>query len=151
MIDQTQRFDLVNGDVAAKVMDGEAVIINLTSGVYYSMDKVGAVLWDLIQSGHNLQECIDIVMTLYDISGEQVQDDAESLIRELVQEDLIVPSGREAADPMGGESGQAHDQPYEAPILNIYRDMGDLLALDPPTPGLQISPWGNSGSDEVPS
>jgi hypothetical protein len=25
---------------------------------------------------------------------------------------------------------------YEKPRLNIYRDMGNLLALDPPTPGI---------------
>ena len=32
-------------EVAAKVMDGEAILINLSSGIYYSMDKVGGVLW----------------------------------------------------------------------------------------------------------
>jgi len=151
MIDQSQRFELVNGDVAAKVMDGEAVIINLTSGIYYSMDKVGAVLWGLIQSGHNLQECIDFVKKLYDISREQVQVDAGNLIQELVQENLIAPSDRDAADAIDADAVQAQGQPYESPQLNIYRDMGDLLALDPPTPGLQISPWGDPGSDEVPS
>jgi hypothetical protein len=31
--------------------------------------------------------------------------------------------------------------PYELPKLNIYRDMGDLLALDPPVPGLGDTPW----------
>ena len=31
--------------------------------------------------------------------------------------------------------------PYESPLLNIYRDMGDLLALDPPMPGLAEMNW----------
>ena len=31
-------------EVAAKVMDGEAILINLSNGIYYSMDKVGAVV-----------------------------------------------------------------------------------------------------------
>jgi hypothetical protein len=30
---------------------------------------------------------------------------------------------------------------YEPPKLNAYRDMGDLLALDPPMPGLEDIPW----------
>jgi len=31
--------------------------------------------------------------------------------------------------------------PYEPPRLSVYRDMGDLLALDPPAPGLTDIPW----------
>ena len=30
-------------EIASKVIDGEAIIINLANGVYYSMDKVGAM------------------------------------------------------------------------------------------------------------
>ncbi len=33
-------------EVASKVIDGEAIIINLANGVYYSMDKVGALVWE---------------------------------------------------------------------------------------------------------
>ena len=33
--------------------------------------------------------------------------------------------------------------------MNIYRDMGDLLALDPPTPGLGDTPW-KDPEDETP-
>ena len=37
-----ERFRVNTEEVAAKVIDGEAIIINLTTGVYYSMDGVGA-------------------------------------------------------------------------------------------------------------
>jgi hypothetical protein len=151
MIDLTQRFDLDNKDVAAKVMDGEAVIINLASGVYYSMDKVGAFLWELIQSGHSLGQCVDALTRRYDADSGQVQADAMRLVQELVEEGLITPAGQEAAEPVACETRETQELPYEAPQLNIYRDMGDLLALDPPTPGLQISPWDSPETDEVPS
>ena len=39
------------------------------------------------------------------------------------------------------EEEQQSELPYEAPTLNIYRDMGDLLALDPPMPGLADMAW----------
>ena len=32
-------------EVAAKVMDGEAILINLANGMYYSMDGAGGFLW----------------------------------------------------------------------------------------------------------
>ena len=37
--------DQVSADLA-----GEAVILNLESGVYYSLDEVGAYIWSLIQA-----------------------------------------------------------------------------------------------------
>ena len=40
-----------------------------------------------------------------------------------------------------GTIEQQEKAPYEIPKLNIYRDMGDLLALDPPVPGLGDTPW----------
>jgi hypothetical protein len=63
------------------------------------------------------------------------------LLKELVDEKLIL-----AADGVAGgdreQPGQVDTkQSYEPPQLNIYRDMGDLLALDPPTPGLEATPW----------
>lgn len=151
MFEPDQRFDIGSQDVAAKVMDGEAVIINLASGVYYSMDKVGALLWEYIQAGHSLAECIEAVLGHYSAGREQVQADTERLVRELVDEELITPADRPPAEPARAGSAPVQDLPYEAPQLNIYRDMGDLLALDPPTPGLQISPWGTPGTDEVTS
>jgi hypothetical protein len=38
-------------------------------------------------------------------------------------------------------------EPYEQPQLNIYRDMGDLLALDPPTPRLEATAWKEPGEE----
>ena len=97
MIDLTQRFNISNKDVAAKVMDGEAVIINLASGVYYSMDKVGAFLWGMIQSGHSLEQCVDAIASRCHADSAQVQVDVERLVRELLEEGLIVPADREAS------------------------------------------------------
>ena len=48
-----------NGEeVAAKVMDGEAILINLSNGMYYSMDKVGGFIWELIEGGYSIQQVV---------------------------------------------------------------------------------------------
>ena len=62
------------------------------------------------------------------------------LIQDLVQENLVVAS--ENSNPaLGSFAPEQKDKlPYELPKLNIYRDMGDLLALDPPVPGLGDTP-----------
>jgi len=127
-------------EVASKVIDGEAIIINLANGVYYSMDKVGALVWDLLQAGHTLEEVIVGVTCRYDVTREQAESNVRDLVQELVQENLVVSTENGAAAP--AQAMEHQDRvPYEIPKLNIYRDMGDLLALDPPVPGLGDTPW----------
>ena len=127
-------------DVASKVIDGEAIIINLANGVYYSMDKVGALVWDLLQAGHTLEEVIVGVTGRYDVARDQAESNVQDLVLELVQENLMVSTDNGTAAP--AQAMEHQDRlPYEIPKLNIYRDMGDLLALDPPVPGLGDTPW----------
>jgi hypothetical protein len=128
-------------EVAAKVIDGEAIIINLANGIYYSMDKVGGLIWDLVQAGHSLEEVIMAVTDRYDVSREKVEADIQELVEELLRENLVALSEDGAAPAETRQIAQEGKLPYEAPKLNIYRDMGDLLALDPPTPGLGDIPW----------
>ena len=51
-------------------------------------------------------------------------------------------------DPIGNDATTAAK--YAAPQLNVYRDMGDLLALDPPTPGLELTPWQDTEESPTP-
>ena len=128
-------------EVAGKVMDGEAIIINLSNGIYYSMDKVGGLIWELIEGRYSFEEMVTALCARYDVSAEKAKSDVERLLGELVQENLVIvtQNGAGRGDNQVQQSEQI--QAYESPKLNIYRDMGDLLALDPPTPGLEVTPW----------
>jgi hypothetical protein len=59
----------------------------------------------------------------------------------LLQENLVVASENGATAGAQTMTEPEAKLPYELPKLNIYRDMGDLLALDPPVPGLGETPW----------
>ena len=128
-------------EVASKVIDGEAIIINLANGVYYSMDKVGALVWERLQAGYTLDDVIRVVTATYDVSPEQAESNVVELVEELLQENLVVTSENGASHAAEVIAEQEGKSPYELPKLNIYRDMGDLLALDPPVPGLGDTPW----------
>jgi hypothetical protein len=128
-------------EVAAKVIDGEAIIINLANGIYYSMDKVGGLIWEMLAETHSLEEVTTALTARYDVSSEQAQADVERLAAELLQENLLLIANDGGGIEKIAEQESQQKLPYEAPILNTYRDMGDLLALDPPTPGLQDIAW----------
>jgi hypothetical protein len=128
-------------EVAAKVIDGEAIIINLANGIYYSMDKVGGSIWEMLAGAYSLEEVTTAIIARYDVSSEQAQTDVERLAAELLQENLLLIANDGGGQEKIVEQESQQKLPYEAPILNTYRDMGDLLALDPPTPGLQDIAW----------
>ena len=123
-------------DVAAKVVEGEAILINLTSGLYYSMDKVGGLVWSMIVHGSSVEQVAEVVAARYGVPVAGAREDVRRLVRELLDENLIALSmGPPAVVPPAGAAA-ANSQPYEAPTLTRFDDMADMFALDPPLPEL---------------
>jgi len=120
--------------VAAKVFDGEAIIMNLTTGMYFSADKVGASVWELIEKGGSVNSITDWLTKRYDVDTDRVREDLERLTKQMLDEGLIVVSEGVTFAP--SHSGERTRLPYESPTLNRYDDMAELLALDPPMPGI---------------
>jgi hypothetical protein len=135
MVSSQSRLKVNVSDIAAKVIDGEAILINVASGMYYSMDNAGAVVWELIQEGHSLAQISECIAARYDAPLETVRADIERLGDELLERN-IVALDTEPALPLDVQTPSSK-QPYNAPVLNSYDDMSDLLALDPPMPGVE--------------
>src|SRR5262245_56336929 len=89
MLALNQRLLLREEEVAAKVIDGEAIIINLANGIYYSMDKTGGFIWEMILAKHSLEETLTAVMARYEVSGDQAHADLGRLVEELLKENLV--------------------------------------------------------------
>jgi len=128
-------------DINAEVIDGEAIIINIATGVYYSLEDVGAYVWELLTSGNSVAQSIQAVTQRYQIPTEQAGTDLEDFVSQLIAEDLILETNSGGSSSLNGVAARDSVESYKKPALNIYRDMGDLLALDPPTPGLTLTPW----------
>ncbi len=137
-------------DVAAKVIDGEAIIMNLANGYYYSLEGVGAEAWEAIAAGMSLDRVIEHLVSRFDGAPATVRADVMRLAAELLSEGLVrravTNNGNGAVADNGNGAWQAAaicaDAPtrvvdaYEPPCLFKYTDMAELLALDPPLPGL---------------
>ena len=141
MIQREDTFHVNSKEVAAKVIDGEAIIINLGTGTYYSTDNVGALAWELAEGGHAFGAMVTAFEHRFSVSPEtNVEVDLQSFFERLVDEHLIeVSAAGPAAVSMPAMPRSA--TAYVAPALNAYRDMDDMLALDPPVPGLEPIPW----------
>ncbi len=136
-MEPTDRFKINSPHVVNEIIDNEVVIIDFDSGSYYSLDKTGATIWDLIQSGTTIADTIAAVADRYQSQRTDIEQAVIQLIRKLQQENLIVPDQTTDAQgagavpgthPGGGETAPIV---FEAPVLHKYTDMEELLLLDP--------------------
>ena len=133
------RLHTNDAEVTATVIDGEAIMINLNSGVYYSTDGAGARIWQLAANGANLSEIQGVIATEYSIPTTQAHEDVLRLVNQFVEEKLLLVHQYTAAPAL--PVAEPTQTPYATPQLDIYREMGYLLALDPPMPGLENIAW----------
>lgn len=127
------RFRINTPEIVHETIEGEVVIINLENGNYYSLDGIGASIWDSIGRGASVGKIVRGLDLHYQAKGSQIELAVEQFLAELEQDDLIAPDGTGASEinhaPKTQETGAKYD--FEAPVLNRYTDMQDLLLLDP--------------------
>jgi hypothetical protein len=141
MLSPTHVITANEKQVAAKVMDGEAILINLSTGAYYSIGSTGGFVWSLVERRLAINDIVRAVAESYDVGLDQAQADVLRLSEELRAEGLILVSSGDVATgiapPAAGER-----LPYQAPALEKFTDMAEMFALDPPLPGLSYTATG---------
>lgn len=120
-------------NVIHEVIDGEAVLVSMETGSYYSIDNVGAVIWSAIENGLSVAQIIDTMAAQYAGNREQIEDGVNQLIDQLQEEKLIIPvESQKNSGKMPVANGTTQAKvPFEMPILHKYTDVEDLLLLDP--------------------
>ncbi|MEP7198225.1 MAG: PqqD family protein [Chloroflexota bacterium] len=76
-------------DASYEVVAGEAIVIHLKSGVYYSLNEVGTAFWNLLDGAHTIADCAQLI-------AAQIVDERPPL-------DVIVADLTEIADHLAKE------------------------------------------------
>jgi len=145
-------FRVNSPNVIHEIIDGEAVLVNLDSGSYYSIDSVGAVVWDYVEKGLSRHQIVEAIASQYDGEQADIDQGIQQLFAQLQEEQLIVPteapsSNGHAFVTTSVSTGQNKPQ-FEPPVLHKYTDMEDLLLLDP-IHDVDESGWPNSNPNNV--
>ncbi len=70
-------------------LGGEAAVLNLHTGVYYSLDPVGAVVWKLIEQPRAVAEIRDAMLGRFEVAPERCELDLFQLFEKLAAGGLI--------------------------------------------------------------
>jgi hypothetical protein len=84
-------------DVIFRELDGESVVLDLSSGRYFGLNAVGTRVWQLIRQGQPVDGLIRAVTSEYDADVDAVERDVLALLEELKTRGLVVePPGERA-------------------------------------------------------
>jgi Coenzyme PQQ synthesis protein D (PqqD) len=127
-------FQINTPAVVSEIIDGEAIIMNLKSGNYYSAEGVGTLLWHGIEQGKTYHQLVELVKRAFPTVPEDLAAAIDPFIDDLMAHELIRGTPTESAGVLSDELELTHvngSGEFRAPVLNVYADMKDLLLLDP--------------------
>ncbi len=78
----------VPDDVVFRELDGEAVVLNLESGMYFGLDEVGTRIWQLVEEHRSLRRALDALIAEFDASDSQLERDLLRFVEQLCAKGL---------------------------------------------------------------
>ena len=80
-----------NPSVVCTELDDGAVLLNLDSKYYYSLNEMGLRIWQIIEEFQSPLEIAKSLADEYEIDAERAREGVVRLIEELEKEQLIIP------------------------------------------------------------
>jgi hypothetical protein len=126
-----RRFRINDPTVIAEVIGGEAVIVNLDSGTYFSLRDTAAIIWEQLERAETVDRIVRHVLERYTGTEEDISATIRTFVDGLVADGLIVPADAKATAVGDDEPAPAERTPFLPPLVERFTDMKDLLLLDP--------------------
>lgn len=79
----------IKDDVIFNDLQGEVVLLNLKTGIYFGLDPVGTRAWQLIQDHGSLGPVRDDMLGEYEVSAEDLWKDLQDLVIRLADNGLV--------------------------------------------------------------
>ena len=76
-------------DVQGTTMEGETVLLALDTGRYYTLNRLGTVIWDQCTGHTTMRDIHAVLCDRFDVSPDRALDDLVALANQLVQEGLL--------------------------------------------------------------
>jgi|HubBroStandDraft_5_1064220.scaffolds.fasta_scaffold17316_4 hypothetical protein len=76
--------------VAAQIADGEAVLLDIEGGAYFSLNSVGSRIWELCDGTRSIAEIVSVICDEFDVAKDVATADAHEILGELAEAKLVV-------------------------------------------------------------
>lgn len=75
--------------IAARVVDGETLILTPTDSVLHTLNPVATRVWQLLGEHRTLLELVDALVQEYDVDRATAEQDVRSLLADLTERQIV--------------------------------------------------------------
>jgi len=79
-----------DGEVVSCDLAGGAALLDLRTGTYFSINSVGAFVWEMLRNPIAVSEIQKAVVAHYDVEKEKCFEDVSKLLKDMSEAGLIV-------------------------------------------------------------
>ena len=83
----------IQEDVLFQELQGEAVLLNLKTGVYLGLNQIGTRIWQLLQEDGALNRVVEVMLREYDVTPEKLAQDLLDLVGQMEKQGLLAEAG----------------------------------------------------------
>ena len=84
-----------------RMLDEEAVVLDVKKGLLYPLNTVGARVWALCDGARSIDRIVDAIVAEFDAAPDTIRHDVTTFIAELVSAGLVT------CDPPAPQGGRA--------------------------------------------
>ena len=70
-------------------LQGEAVLLNLKTGVYFGLNPIGTRVWELLAQHGVIRDIVDAIVGEYDVAAQVCAEDVIALIADMQKHSLV--------------------------------------------------------------
>lgn len=76
-------------DVTFQSVAGEAILIRMDTGTYFSLNKIGTEFWDMLDGQQTIAQHAAVIAAKYNVDAPMVTSDLLELAEKLIAERLV--------------------------------------------------------------
>lgn len=76
--------------VLSTELQDEGVLLNLETGEYFGLDRVGMDMWKILNTGGTLEAAHAMLLEQYDVAEDVLVRDLDELVAKLAERKLVV-------------------------------------------------------------
>ncbi len=131
-----KHFECNAPDVIFQNFEDETILINLTTGCYYSLDENAMAIWNLVSTCVPVEDILEYCQRAWTGDAKTIETTIRDFIKILLEESLIRPAEDRRSLPVelqqqSTTTTAAKPPDFAIPQLKKYDDMAEMLLLDP--------------------
>lgn len=115
--------------IVSETIEGEAVVLNLATGTYFSLSGAAVLAWSALQDGAGAAQLIALLKSRYRSEGAAVEDAVSAFLDNLLLEEVIEPV-RDTV-PVACPPGEGGSELFRGLTIQRFTDIQELLLIDP--------------------